>query len=720
MTNLDERTRGKIPGPDTGIEIKKSICTICDPDSQCGLDLYVKSGKIIKVEGSKENPHNEGTLCSKGAAMRQYVYHKDRIKTPLKRVGPRGSGEFEPVSWDEALGTITNNLGELKARSGPESIAFFSGYSFWYRPFLQRMAHIFGSPNFLSNASVCHIAMIMSQILTFGLPGGPDIRNAKCLLVWGTNPFHTRTGLVRHILDAKEKGMKIITVDPRYSPMAAQADIHLPLKPGTDGALALSMAQVIIDEDLYDQDFIHNHSYGFDEYKKYVQEFSPETGEKITAVPSEKIRAAARLLATTKPAALVPGSSPVVHHTNGVQNHRAAFALIGLTGNYDIFGGNFVEPLSYIYEPGGFISREEEFKHPKRFDEMAPRIGDDKFPLWSQLFDEAHAVHLPFQIQSEKPYPIKAMLAFGINYLMWPDPDFLAQGLGKLDFVAIADIFMTESCKKFADIVLPACTSVERSEFRCYPERYVIYTQPAISPIHESRPDVDIILELAKRLKLNDPLLSSGFENSLDWILEPSGITVETLKKHPGGMPVPEPITFPERKYLKQGFRTPSGKMEFKSLFLEKHSKLFGYDALPIYRPPKYSHETTPDMAKDYPFILNTGTRLPMFIGSQTFRLSWTRSLSPEPCADLSPDDCHRLGIESGDDIRISTPKGSIIVKAHLTNMVQPGVVHVSPAYIDIKVNSLIEADYFDPISGFPGYKALLCRVEKEDRLRIN
>ncbi|MBW2599246.1 MAG: molybdopterin-dependent oxidoreductase, partial [Deltaproteobacteria bacterium] len=417
--------------------------------------------------------------------------------------------------------------------------------------------------------------------------------------------------------------------------------------------------------------------------------------------------------------AIMPGSSPVVHHTNGVQNHRAAFALLGLTGNYDISGGNFVEPLSYIYQPGGFISREEDFKHPKKFDEMAPRIGDDKFPVWSQLFDEAHAIHLPFQIHTEKPYPIKAMLAFGINYRMWPDLDFMAESLEKLDFVAIADIFMTESCKRFADIILPACTSVERSELRCYPERYVIYTQPAIKPLYESRPDVEIILELAKRLKLNDPLLSSGFEASLDWILEPSGITIEELKKNPGGMPVPNPIKFPERKYLKQGFRTPSGKMEFKSLFLEKYSDLFGYDALPKYRPPKYSHEATPDMAKDYPFILNTGTRLPMFIGSQTFRLPWTRSLSPEPSADLNPDDCLRLGIEPGDAIKISTPKGSIVVKANIANMVQPGVVHVSPAYIEVKVNSLIEADYFDPISGFPGYKSLLCKVEKEKNAGI-
>jgi len=713
MKDLNQLVRGKIPGPETGIAVKKSVCTICDPESQCGLDVYVKEGKIVKIEGSKENPHNEGTLCSKGSALREYVYHKDRIKTPLKRVGPRGSGRFQPISWNEALETITDNLKEAKKQCGPESVAFFSGYSFWYRDFLHRFAYLFGSPNILTNASVCHISMIMSQILIYGIPGGPDIKNTKCLLVWGTNPFHSRTDLARHVLDAKDNGVKLIAVDPRYSPVAAHADLHLQLKPGTDGALALAMAHVIINEGLYDQDFINDYAFGFDEYREYVQEFSPERGEALTGVPADRIRAAARLYASLKPAALFPGSSPVVHNTNGLQNYRAAFALQALTGNYDVRGGNFAEPLSYMYVPAGFISREDEFKHPKKWEEMAPRIGDDTFPIWSQLFDEAQAIHLPFQIKSGKPYPIKAMLAFGMNYRMWPDPEFLAKNLKKLDFIAIAEIFMNESCNRFADIVLPACTSVERSELRCYLERYIIYTQPAIEPLYESRPDVAIILELAKRLKIKDPLLSAGFEASLDWILEPSGITVEALKKHPGGMAVPNPIPFPERKYLKDGFMTPSGKVEFKSLLLEKHSGSFGYDALPVYRPPKYSHEATPDLAKDYPFILNTGSRLPMFIGSQTFRLPWTKSLQPEPCADLNPGDCRRLGIDEGDDIKISTPKGFIVVKANLTNIVQPGVVHVSPAFIEVNVNGLLEPDYVDPISGFPGYKSLLCKLEK-------
>jgi anaerobic selenocysteine-containing dehydrogenase len=700
---------GKLPGPGTGIEIKKSICTICDPEAQCGLDLYVKDGKIIKVEGSKENPHNQGTLCAKGSALRQYIYHEDRIRTPLKRIGPRNSGTLEPISWDEALDTIAKKLLACKASYGPEAVVFSSGYSFWYRDFLYRMAHAFGSPNVVTEAGVCHLAMVMAQLMTCGIPVGPDVQHARCLLVWTTNPFHSRTGKVRHILEAKERGMAIITVDARRSPMAAHADIHLQPKPGTDGALALAMAHVIVEENLYDREFVETYTHGFGEYRDYLREFSPAHAEAITGVPAQKIEDAARLYATSKPAALMPGSSPIVHHTNGLQTNRAIFCLMGLTGNYDVRGGNFAEPLSYLYEPGGFITREQEFKHARPLTELAPRIGDDTYPIWSQLFDEAQGVHVPFQIQSGTPYPLKALMAFGINYRMWPDPDFFAASLEKLDFIAISDVFLTESCTRFADIVLPACTSVERSEFRCYPERYMVLTQPAIAPLHESWPDVDIVLALAKRLGIEDALLAAGFEAGLNWILEPSGITVEALKDHPGGMPVPNPMTFPEKKYLPNGFMTPSGKFEFKSQLLEK----CGYDALPIYRPPKYSHEGTPALAAEYPFILNTGSRLPMLLGSQTFRVPWLRSLRPEPFVDLNPDDASRLGIGPGDVVKISTPKGAIQVKANPTQMVQPGVVHVSPAYIEVKVNSLIEADYVDRITGAPGYKSLLCKVEK-------
>jgi anaerobic selenocysteine-containing dehydrogenase len=459
---------------------------------------------------------------------------------------------------------------------------------------------------------------------------------------------------------------------------------------------------------------VNNHTYGFEEYQQYVQQFTPERGEELTGVPADKIARAARMYASVKPAAIMPSASPVVHHTNGVQNYRAVFALAGLTGNYDIPGGNFVVPPSFIHIPGLIPTREHEFIQSRPWSEMAPRIGADRFPVWVDIVDEeAQAMHLPFQIRSGKPYPIKALIGFGMNYRMWPDSSGLLETLKKLDFFINVDIFMTDTCKH-ADIVLPVCTSVERSELRCYPMGYIVFTQPAISPLYDSRSDVEIIYELASRLGLEDPLFKAGYEASVDWILEPSGLSVAELKKHLGGMFVPNPMKLSEKKYMKQGFKTPSGKMEFKSKVLEKYEGKPGFEALPVYSPPKYSREAAPEVAKEYPFILNTGSRLPMYVHTRTFRLTWTNSLRPNhPAADVNPTDAARLGIKQDDAICLSTPKGAIFVKANLTQMVQPGVIHMYHGHSDADVNVLFEGDYLDPLSGYPGFKSALCNIEK-------
>jgi anaerobic selenocysteine-containing dehydrogenase len=712
--DIDSLIKGKIPCAETGIEVKKSICAICDPGSLCGLDLYVKDGKIIKVEGSEKHPSNQGTLCAKGAALRQYIYHEERIKEPLKRTGPRGSGKFEPISWDEALDTVADKFNLIKKENGPESVAFFSGFSKYFRPYLKRLAHSFGSPNYLTESSTCYQATVMAQKLVFGIATGPDIKNTRCLLIWSANPFHSNPGSAKALIRAKEEGTKIIAVDPRNTPTTDLADIHLQLRPGTDGALALSMANVIINEKLYDNDFISSYTYGFEDYKEYVQLFPPEKGEELTGVPANNIIAAARMYASIKPASIMWSASPVVHHTNGVQNYRAVFSLVGLTSNFDIKGGNFVVPTSFIHTPGLIPTREHEFTQSKPWSDMPPRIGADRFPVWIDTIDEeGQAMQLPFQIRSGKPYPVKALIGFGLNYRMWPDSSGFLDSLKKLELFVNTDLFLTDTCKQ-ADIVLPACSSVERTELRCYGMGYIIYTEPAIPPLYNSRSDIDIVFELANRLGLDDPLFKAGYDASVDWILKPSGITAAELKKHPEGMFVPDPMKIDEKKYLQTGFNTPSGKIEFKSGILAKYKGRPGFESLPEYRPPKYSKEATPELAKEYPFILNTGSRLPMFIHTRTFRLSWTKSLRPNhPSADMNPDDATRLGIEQNQDIRITTPKNSIAVKANLTQMVQPGVIHMFHGHPEADVNLLFDDDYLDPLSGFPGFKSALCKIEK-------
>jgi anaerobic selenocysteine-containing dehydrogenase len=259
---------------------------------------------------------------------------------------------------------------------------------------------------------------------------------------------------------------------------------------------------------------------------------------------------------------------------------------------------------------------------------------------------------------------------------------------------------------------------MERSELRCYAMGYIQLSQPAVAPLYESRSDVDTIFGLAERLCPDDPLFHLGYRACVDWILEPSGITVDELERHPGGMFVKNPVTALERKY-RNGAKTISGKIEFKSKLLEKYGEKPGFESLPVYTPPKYSPEGSPEMAKDYPLILNTGSRLPMFIHSRVNHLSWTRSLRPNhPSADISPEDAEKLHIGPDDDLRLSTPFGSIEVKANLTRMVQPGVVHMYHGWGEADVNRLFEGEYLDPISGFPGFKSALCKVEKIERVQ--
>jgi anaerobic selenocysteine-containing dehydrogenase len=736
MDNLERMTKGKIPGPETGIEVRKSICAICDPMSQCGLDCYVKDGKVIKVEGSLEHPQNAGTLCAKGAAQRQWVYHEDRLRTPLKRVGPRGGGRMVPISWGEALDTIAQNLQMIKTKSGPESVVFYCGYPKHPRPFLQRLAMLYGSPNYCTESSACNTAAVMAWRSIYGQGAGTDLANTKCVFALGRNPFHGSTLQSRHLLDARERGVKFIVADPRVTPLASIADIHLQLRPGTDGALALAMANFIISEGLYDRRFVSEWSRGFDAFRRYAAEFTLARAEEITGVPAAKIRDAAFLYATSKPAAMMPSSSPVVHHVNGVQYERATLVLIGLTGNFDIPGGNVPAAPSWLHVSGaGFTTREHEFELSRPWSALPPRVGASRFPVWTEMVDECQSMDIPRQVATGDPYPLQGLVAFGLNYRLWPDPEGFLAAIDKLDFVVDVDLFLTDSARH-ADIVLPTCSSLERSELRCYPQKYITCTTPVIEPLGESRSDFDIIFALADKLGLDyqvsgtygqksageglggylpngAPDFGEALEAAFDWILEPSGMRIAEIKTKSAGMRVPNPTPTSYRAYEAAGFPTPSGKMEFSSSILEKYSDYPGIDGLPLYAEPPYSPVASPERARDYPFVLVTGARLPMFIHSRLFRLPWVRSLRPHAAADLNPGDAAALGIAQGDEIEVASPTGSIQVRANLSQMIRPGDVHMFHGYSEADVNTLLEGDYLDPISGFPGYKAALCAVRK-------
>ena len=472
MASTEEKIFHKIPGPDTGITTRNSFCDICAPGPHCGVTCYVKDGKILKIEGTEGHPAGHGLLCTKGLAGRQYVYRKDRVLTPLRRVGARGEGKFEPISWDEAFEEIVPRLKALRAEYGASSVAFYSGYNKWYRPFLQRLCYSFGSVNYGTESSSCFTSTIMSWRLAAGVDcATPDLRRAGIFLGWCYNAYYAQYLMAGAVERARARGMKVIIVDPRITPaVEKQCDLHLRIKPGTDCALALGLARELIINGWVDQDYIDKHVYGYEAYKNYVMDFTPERVETLTDVPASQLRLAAQMIHQHMPLAINQSGAAMVHHTNGMQTHRAIMALSALMGTFDRPGGMIPTPLTYAHSMAGFTTLDHEFPFEK-CPEHAPRpVGAKRFPLWDRVVGEMQGNDLARQIREGTPYPVKGLWAHGLNYRMFNGDRELEQALKQLDFFVDIDLFLTDSAK-LADIVLPCCSSFERSEFKVFGDR---------------------------------------------------------------------------------------------------------------------------------------------------------------------------------------------------------------------------------------------------------
>jgi len=323
-----------------------TICSLCGPMPGCGLNCYVKDGRLIRVEGMKEAPTNKGTLCPKAFASVQWVYSPQRLRYPLKRVGKKGEGKFKRITWDEALDTIASRLSELKEKHGPESLAILAPARRSYSDYLQRFLIAHGSPNY-GHSGLCFVQRAFGFAYTLGFPWlhkvGGDYEHANLIVVWGANPVYSAgpLGKLRRILDAKERGARLMVIKPEMQPDAAKTDIWVPIRPGTDGALALAMLNVIINENLYNEDFVSKWCYGFDKLVPHIQKYTPKWAEAITGLPADQIREVARLYGTIKPACIVPGNAfdQTADSNNAV---RAVAILIAITGNLDRPGGNIV------------------------------------------------------------------------------------------------------------------------------------------------------------------------------------------------------------------------------------------------------------------------------------------------------------------------------------------------------------------------------------------
>ena len=712
MTELEKRIQAKIPGEDTGIEVRPSICAICSPDKHCGLDCYVKDGQIIKIEGTQDHPYNHGKLCTKGSSNRNYLYRKDRIQTPLKRVGERGEGKFEPISWDEAYKIIAENLNRIKETYSPHSVVFYSGHCKWYRFLLQRLAYSFGSVNYGTDDSNCAAATHLANAVTVGRSAGPDLAHTNVFLGWNYSGYYSDHMSVENVRKLKERGGKVIIIDTRYTPAAKNlADVFLHVNPGTDGALALGIANVIIENGWENKEYIEKYTYGFEEYKALAAKYPLDKVAKITGVTPEQIVEVARLYATNGPAATNYSACALTHRINGFQTHRAVFCLAGLTGNYDQPGGNLPIPQSWCHKPAGFTTREVEFRMCRKPD--AVRMGEGRFPIWDKYehYQEYQAMTLQDSILHHEPYPIKAVFGMGMNLKMFPQTDAMVEAIKKLDFFVDVDLF-SGFTTRYADIVLPACTTMERSELKAYGGGYFQYTKPVIPPLYESKSDANILCELAKVLGVDDPLLTAGHEACLDWIIEGTGVTIAELKKAEG-----RPVKVASKPYIpgsfiENGTTTPTGKFEFYSTSIASIDPKYGLNPLPEYEDALFDQNDEETRTK-YPFMLITGIRVPHTIHSRLHEVPWLRSLRPKPFIDVNKKDAAAMNIHDGDMMEVTSPYGRIRVMAHLTAKMKPGVLHMTHGYSEANVNCLIGKDHLDRYSGFPGLKAMRTNIRK-------
>lgn len=711
MTSLERKTAAKIPGEDTGITIKKSICDICTPGMQCGLDCYVKDGEIIKIEGTDNFPTNQGMLCTKGAANREFLYRKDRIKTPLRRKS-RDSNEFEPISWSDAYKEIADKMNGIKQEFGPQSMVFYVGYPKWNRPWLHRLAYSFGSPNYGTESSCCFRSTEMAWRTVCGHEFRPDLPNSSTYLGWGCNNFINNHGAARGLMALKERGGNIIIVDPRTTPTTEKlADIHLRLKPGTDGALALSMCRLILEKGWEDKDFVENHIHGFDAFKQEIEKYTLEEAERITGVPKELIEAAAKMYAQNGPASGYSPSASITHHTNGFNNFRAYICLLALCGNIDKKGGMIPTMTSYLYTDCGYETKEEEFYHSIPINESIERIGEKRFPVWSKLVPECQMMDFTRFVNDPDSYPIKGILGFGLNDRMFPQASEFKKALKKLDLVVSVELFMTDFCQTSADIILPACTSMERSEIKGYPGGFLTCTTPAIEPLYQSKSDTQIICELAEYLNLDDDLLRSGYDKTLEYLISGLSVSLDELKESPLPVKVPAKDMHPyiPSTFRKEGFPSKTGKVEFYSeLIAPYHKNQEALNPLPV-----YTDSFDRSDQKEFPFTLIAGARLPHTIHSRLHEVKWLRSMQKEPVAEINPNDAKALGISENDTITVSSSAGSITLKAHLTDTSLPSDVYIYHGYKEADANELIPNDHNDPYSGFPGFRQVRCSIKK-------
>ncbi len=703
--HFNENASPAVARLDNGIEVHR-VCASgfgCH-NIGCGMKVFVKDGKLVKVEGDPEHPITKGRLCVRCLTAREYVNHKDRLLYPMKRdPKDRGKDRFERITWDEAFDLFVERYKKTVEEYGINSVSCWNGTG--------REASKYHHPvsfDVLGTKSVVHPNSGWSCIVprkammrwiigcpyiefdnAAGLPDRYDDPNWECpkyMLVLGRDPLRSNAdGLWGHsMIEMMKRGMKLIVVDPRANWLATRAHIHLQLRPGTDAALALGLLNVVMEEDLYDHRFVEEWTFGFDELRERVREYSVDVVAEITGLQSEDIREAARCL-TQSPSTLNMGLA-VDQNPNCLQIGQALLSLFAICGNMDVPGGCFMGATSIF---GGQAENKPKngidapLEGLAAFDNVdTPMIGHDRFPAMSALVNTVHPDTILDALETGQPYPIKFAYMFNHNPLacMVPQPKRYFEALRKLEYIVVGDLFMTPTIMALADLVLPASTFLERDGLVTNNN----FSQPgqvgafakAIDNVGDTMSDLEFAMELHRRLYPKST--SFKWQSTDNYFTEELGrvtnITFPELKEKVIGQ-----YELEYRKYEKglirpdgkPGFHTPTGKVELWSTMLDS----FGDDPLPYYAEPKFSPISRPDLAKDYPLTLTTGARRFTSFHSENRQIDSLREMHKWPSLQINPITAEKLGIVDGCWVRIENPWGSARLMAEVTPIVLEDVV---------------------------------------------
>lgn len=714
---------------DSAVEKRKGICGICP--AGCWVEVGVRDGRLVSIEADKGHPL--GMICRRGEHAPEIVHSDHRLRYPQRRVGPKGTHEFERISWDEAFETIVANLERIKRESGPEAVSIYTGRGAFelslcdiYQPreavvsSASNVLFPFGSPNTMGVGALCYVSFaVIAPHVTMGrmlVNMFSDIENAELLVVWGANPATDSPPLDMFRLEAAvARGADVVVIDPRRTETARRTGAEwIPIRPGTDGALALGMIAVMIEEDLHDEDFAEEWCLGFDELARYVQHFTPDVVEEITGVPPETTRRLARRICNAT------GACPIMYtgleySNSGIQAIRAVQTLFALAGQLDIPGGI------------GLAMRDTQFPVNRSTNLSNPDIGRavarDRFPVYSDYRGESHAIGLVDAVLNSDPYKIRGLIVDGGSILTsWPQTQVWRETLSKLDFLVCIDRQMTADAA-YADIVLPATTMFELSSYMVYGAIFRL-RERMVEPVGEARSDYLIMAELAQRLGYGD-LYPQTEEAVIRHVLEGSGYTLEDVREAGGWVKLPTPM-MDYKKWQKGGLRpdgkpgfdTPTGKFEIHSTILDD----YGFEPLPKYTEPKEGPMGTPELAKQFPLVFNSGARTQTAFRSQHHGIEGLLSDHPEPTVEMNVVDAEQRSIETGDLVEVRSPRGAVPFRAVVAENIARGAVECSMGggtpvgpkpWREWNANLLTDLSNYDEISGFPVYKALLCEVSK-------